>query len=460
MNGTILHYDGQSWIAEASGTTSSLLDVWGSLNDMRAVGDHGVILKRTEPCVIIPTALTDLGADIDDDGAVGAAPAILQVYDSYSLQSLPGVLIGSYQASMAYNGTLLEVLDARLKAPFDTGNVAIDNLAGLTTFDASVLMGTPWPVDPLAFAVLRLTGCVTDSVTLTPSFDQVLDDGGNPLAVDPLTAKTLRRGDAKADGTVNVADALFIAQYLAGLREIGEGLNLVHAVNSASVKQDGTFDVISVADALYILQHEVGFKDDCFNLGAPPPEPTPTPSPGSCIFNWVTRDADPNTPGEQIWIQIGEPIEYTVHVLNCSSDPASKNVRRIVALLAPEMDYVPGTSGGTVFQGWPPEASKEPEVSRCDGSTTLPDHDYAGCQANDNSLLLGWPSASGIFSGAEAVKLAGQEVKVLTFEATATNSGIFYVDISICFFGANASTCDIEITGDEFKQVAPVVVTP
>ena len=229
--------------------------------------------------VILATAAPTLVSEVDVDGAAGVEAAIQQVYDSNTLAPLPGVLIGSYQASLSYNGTLLEVLDARLKAPFDTGNVAIDNLAGLTTFDASAVGGAPWPVDPLAFAVLRLTGCVTDPVTLTPSFDQVLDDGGNPLAVGPLTAKTLRRGDVRAGGTINISDALFGAQYLAGLRALGEDIDSVHAVNAAGVKQDGAFDVINIADVLFIAQQLVGLRNDCFDLPAPPPPPPPPPTP-------------------------------------------------------------------------------------------------------------------------------------------------------------------------------------
>ena len=227
--------------------------------------DPGGNTSEFSACVEV-IAGPNLVTELDTDGAAGVRASIQQVYDPNTLDPLPGALVGSYQASMTYNGTLLEVLDVRLKAPFDTGNVAIDNMAGVITFDAAAVGGAPWPVNPLAFAVLRLTGCVTDSVTLTPSFNQVLDGGGDPLAVDQPTANTLRRGDAKADGTINIADALFEAQYLTGLRALGENSDSVHAVNAASVKQDGAFDVINIADVLFIAQHLVGLRDGCFNL--------------------------------------------------------------------------------------------------------------------------------------------------------------------------------------------------
>ena len=63
-----------------------------------------------------------------------------------------------------------------------------------------------------------------------------------------------------------MADALFMAQHLVGLRDIGEGLDKVNAVNAASVKQDGAFDVISSADILLIAQRAVGLRDNCFDL--------------------------------------------------------------------------------------------------------------------------------------------------------------------------------------------------
>ena len=48
----------------------------------------------------------------------------------------------------------------------------------------------------------------------------LIDDGGNPVAVvPPGLSRTLLRGDARADGVINIADALFIAQYLVGSRD-------------------------------------------------------------------------------------------------------------------------------------------------------------------------------------------------------------------------------------------------
>ena len=188
-----------------------------------------------------------------------------------------------------------------------------------------------------------------------------------------------------------------------------------------------------------------------------PPEPTPTPAAGSCVFDYVERDPT--------WVQVGEAITYEVHVTNCSTSPASKNVRRFILRLPPEFDYVATStdccvdpSDTSLFDGWPGGNNKEPEVSRCDGPVTAPDPDYPGCKTNDNSLLLAWPDATGIFSGSKSVTLAGGSEKVLTFQAIPNGWGVFYVDASTCYFAANAGACDSEVSGDPVKNVAPVTV--
>ncbi len=225
-----------------------------------------------------PAATTLVQTSVDTDAATGLKLSILLVYDATTGLGLPGALVGSYQATLSYNGALLNVLDVRQKAPLSTGGETINNPGGSTSFDGSAPGGAAWPLDPLAFVALRLTGCATDPVALTPAFAQILDPSGVAMQIDQPPAKTFRRGDARADGTVNLADGLFIAQYLAGLRGLGEDTTKVNAVNAASVKQDGAFDVISAADVLFIAQRAVGLRDACFLLLAPPP-PTPTPTP-------------------------------------------------------------------------------------------------------------------------------------------------------------------------------------
>ncbi len=200
----------------------------------------------------------DLGLDTDD--CAGGNVSILEV------QTGDPVLIGSYEAEFNYNGSILNVLDVRLKPPFDTGSSDIDNPAGLTQFNGTATAGAPAPVD-LAFLPMRLVGCALDQCQGTLNLTSIVDVDGNPLGISPPEiGYSFQRGDARADGIVNVADTLFIAQYLVGLRDLGDGLDKVHAVNAASVKHDNGCDEIDIADVLFIAQHLVGIRDCYFEM--------------------------------------------------------------------------------------------------------------------------------------------------------------------------------------------------
>ncbi|MFH1140814.1 MAG: hypothetical protein V1724_03900 [Chloroflexota bacterium] len=182
-----------------------------------------------------------------------------------------------------------------------------------------------------------------------------------------------------------------------------------------------------------------------------PPEPTPISS--DCAYTWVERSPT--------WVQVGDTITYDVHVLNCSSSGSTKRLRRVVVLLPPAYNYTcpthPCTNPvSTLFTGWPGAAVKEPTEARCTGFN-LP---YPGCKANDNSLLLIWPFGNGIFSGSTDVTLTGGQEKELQFKVSISptaDAGVYYVDVSVCYFAASVSACNTEVSGDPLKKVAPVV---
>jgi hypothetical protein len=219
------------------------------------------------PTGISIQAVTNLRTDVDTDNAAGVAPAIPQVLGTPAL-------IAGYVASLSYPGTLINVLEVRLQPPFDTGEANIDNTAGLTQFSAVAPAGASPPIDPLTFAPVRLLGCVPDVATMTLNFSQIADYDGTLIPQQQASQRTYRRGDAKADGTISVADLLFIAQYQVGLRNVGDDPSTeVNAVNAASVRQDSPYDTISTADLLFLAQYLVGLRDDCMDLvplGSPP----------------------------------------------------------------------------------------------------------------------------------------------------------------------------------------------
>ncbi len=118
----------------------------------------------------------------------------------------------------------------------------------------------------LAQLVPKITGTSTDTQIINVSLD-ALEDGNGSVALDGVPGMSLKRGDARADGIINISDALFIAQFLAGSRQGGDGLDQVHIVNGASAKSDGDLgDKLDITDALFIAQYLAGLRDDSFNL--------------------------------------------------------------------------------------------------------------------------------------------------------------------------------------------------
>jgi len=116
----------------------------------------------------------------------------------------------------------------------------------------------------VAQMVVRLIGSVDEETELVLSFAEIADSDGTLIPQDGPAAEVFRRGDAMVDGTVNISDALFIAQYLAGERALGQGVGLVHPVNSASIMPDGSGDEITISDVLFIAQYLAGLRDNYF----------------------------------------------------------------------------------------------------------------------------------------------------------------------------------------------------
>jgi hypothetical protein len=117
---------------------------------------------------------------------------------------------------------------------------------------------------PIAKLIIRLNGSATTPYTLGVTFQNIMAGGATGMNVPAENTQTFTflRGDANGNGTVSMGDAMFIAQYLVGLRPLTD-LNIV---NSASVKQDGTAgDVISIADAMFIAQYLVGLRNANYN---------------------------------------------------------------------------------------------------------------------------------------------------------------------------------------------------
>jgi hypothetical protein len=199
------------------------------------------------------------------DGATGVSLGIARVYDSSNGEDVAAPL-ASFQSTLSYDSSCANILGIR-PLDFTATALDIDNASGMTTFDGIAAPPVATPSN-LYQAVARLVGSNQVPCAVAVELNSLLDGAGNPVLAPDTSIQNLRRGDARADGVIDVADALFIAQYLAGLRPActpPEDTACLHSVNAASVRQDGAFDKKTIADARYIAQHLMGRRDEFYN---------------------------------------------------------------------------------------------------------------------------------------------------------------------------------------------------
>ncbi|MFC1937825.1 leucine-rich repeat domain-containing protein, partial [Chloroflexota bacterium] len=209
---------------------------------------------------------------IDNQGAVGVAPQVWQIYDPVSGEPVSGISLTGYDARLDYDGADTNVLSVNAVSPWVAAPASIDNGAGQATFGGTRNPGGETPVVPAsmtipAFIHLRLISDCLTSCNVTLTWVDIVDADSIHIPTEATVIKTFRRGDTRADGAITIGDALFATQYLAGIREIdcvGGDTDKVNPVNMASVKHDGDFDIKTIADVLYIRQYLAGLRDANF----------------------------------------------------------------------------------------------------------------------------------------------------------------------------------------------------
>jgi hypothetical protein len=208
----------------------------------------------------------DLHQDILD-GATGLRVAIDQATRPETGSSVAVPLEG-FQAQLTYDGDCLNILALR-ELDFQITAETINDPGGSTAFAGTGPEGQLAPAD-LGLALTRLAGSNQVPCDLDLMISSLTEKGGKPISVVSTGLNwELLRGDAQADGVINIADAGFIAQYLLGLRGACTTVattSCLHSVNAASVLQDGAFDRKTVADALFLAQYSVGRRDELYNL--------------------------------------------------------------------------------------------------------------------------------------------------------------------------------------------------
>ena len=201
------------------------------------------------------------------DGAAGVRLVIARVYDSSNGEDVVAPL-ASFQSHLSYDGSCVNILGIR-PSDFTATALDIDNASGMTTIDGIAAPPVATPSN-LYHAVARLVGSNQVPCAVAVELNFLLDGAGNPVLAPDTSIQNLLRGDARADGVINIADALLIAQYLVGSLPACTTIvdnTCVHSVNSDSVRHDRAFDRKTIADAIFLAQFLAGMRDENYNLG-------------------------------------------------------------------------------------------------------------------------------------------------------------------------------------------------
>ena len=215
--------------------------------------------------IIAPDAVaeTDMGQEIADDNMALIPVQVVRVKNSGPGETIPiADGIGAYEASVEFDSAGIQILDVRGAGLFTSPTKEL-TVSSQATFSDSHSEATGPTSGTVAYLVPRLLGSANAPYILTLTFLNISDVAtGSSIPQETPVVKTYLRGDAMSNGDVDIADALFIAQYLAHLRPLSD----LNAVNGASVKWDDGGDVLNIADALFIAQYKALLRDANYNL--------------------------------------------------------------------------------------------------------------------------------------------------------------------------------------------------
>ncbi len=186
--------------------------------------------------------------------------------------------IGGYDFTLTYppgtTGNAVNMMAVAGVAPFNApvyGN--LPSTSGSLSINGFQTTSHPQAPTTLARVAPRIIGSSDVAHTITLTFTSLVDvASGANIPADGAKTYTVRRGDARADGFITISDALFVAQYLAGLRGLGEDppggpYNNVNAINGASARLEptATGEQLTITDALFIAQLLAHLRDSSFN---------------------------------------------------------------------------------------------------------------------------------------------------------------------------------------------------
>ncbi len=231
-------------------------------DDLSVEEDHRIVQNA------VARAGISLSPGLDEDGHAIARAIIGPLKDIKTGDDANTGGVAAFDANLAYSPAGMTVTGMAAAEPFGYITTNLNASGGRRTFFNAFLATTEGPVPPLAVADLRLRlkGHRDAAYTATLNFVTIADPAGNHIRQEAPARLTLMRGDADNSGSVDIKDAMAIAQYLAGSREIGITKSTLNPVNAASVHHDGAAgDRIDITDTLYIAQTLAGVRDAAYN---------------------------------------------------------------------------------------------------------------------------------------------------------------------------------------------------
>ncbi len=211
---------------------------------------------------------------IGADGIVYLNININRIYNpSTGLDQQANGGIAAYDLTLSYpggtTGDAVNIMAVKGMAPFSSPTAGtVPSTSGTLNINSFQTGSAPQAPLTLAQVAPRIIGSSAVSQNIVLTFATLADvAAGADMPADGTKTYIVKRGDARQDGVIAISDALFIAQTLAGLRDVGEGTTFTHAVNGASVKLETTTtgEKLTIADALLIAQKLAGLRDDSFN---------------------------------------------------------------------------------------------------------------------------------------------------------------------------------------------------
>lgn len=226
-------------------------------------------IKANYICAMDKAAELEITQDKDASGHIILKVNIKRVKNiSTGATVTPSGGIGAYDASATYSAAGVSIVDGRGVSPFDAVTFNRNTAGGTKTlFNAFQVSAEPQPPLNVAHLLPSLIGTRDNSYSVTLNFTMIAAGSGEEIYPEStVSIDNLRRGNAKDTDGVDIGDAMFIAQYLAGLRDLGTGVSAVNPLNGASVKHDTGGELITIADALVVAQMLVGLRDTGYNL--------------------------------------------------------------------------------------------------------------------------------------------------------------------------------------------------